>query len=75
MITTSNENLFWIFVILSFWITRIFNPLGITPGDFSRYTIPPESTEFVSHVIIQFIYWNGGILFGREIIFILTLYL
>ena len=70
-----DENFYWITVIVSFWLTRLFNPLGITPGDASRYQLAPESNILEAHVIVQNIYWYGGILFGREIIFSFILFI
>ena len=70
MINKENKIILWSIVIISYWITRLINPLGIKAGDWPNYIIPPKSYSIDSpEVLIKIIYSIGSVLFFHETIF------
>ncbi len=76
MINKKHERLYWIIAVLSFFITRIFNPIDIKLGDYHRYVDPPDwYAQKSPEEIMRIIYYFGSNIFIFEIIFSFMIFL
>lgn len=67
---------FWFFVTFSYWVTRLLNPLGVSPGDYRLYSASPSSyANITSEVLVQIIYTLGSIICFKEIFFSFIIFL